>query len=316
MVSKQDPSSVMLRARLAAARGDKTGMHQQLLKLIPSNLKLVDEKQLQGIHKVAQAAAAMGDQQLAEQLLGVYVKRHPEQVMLLIQQRALHGDSGKAIEMMKQVFNQQPDAVIRLGLRMLQQRRTEVSEQAVEGVSRLVAAAVREDPDSVGRRLVEAQLLEFQGRYEESIQTYQKVLAHRDAPGPVRAMAMNNISFLWALLEQRLDEAASFIDQAEEILGPIADLLDTKGVIEIARQQYDAATRHLQLSLQVDPSAAKYFHLAQAYMGAGKSSEATGAWDQAMEMGLSADVLSRLEQERYQELAKQVESLRSASAKL
>jgi tetratricopeptide (TPR) repeat protein len=257
----------------------------------------------------------MEDQQLAEQLLAIYVKRHPERAVLLLQHLALHGDPDKAALMMKQVFNKQPDAVIQLGLRMLQQRRAEVSAQAVEGVSRLVAAAVREDPDSVRRSLVEAQLLEYQGKYDESIQAYLKVLAHQDAPSLVRAMAMNNVSFLWALLGQRLDEAASYIDQAEDILGPIADLLDTKGVIEIARQQYDVAIGYLQHSLQVDPSAAKYFHLAQAYLGAGKNSEATGAWDQAVKMGLSADILSPLEQERYQKAAKKVESLRSTNAR-
>jgi tetratricopeptide (TPR) repeat protein len=316
LVSKKDNSTILLRARLAAARGDKAGMRRQLLKLIPANLKLADDKQLEDIRKIAQVAADMGDQQLAEQLLGVYIKRHPENGMLLLQQLAFHGDLGKATELMKQIFNNQPDAVLQLGLSMLQQRRTEVDDQTVETVSRMVATAVREDPESVRRKLIEAQLLEFQDQYEESVRTYQEVLAHHDAPSLMRAMAMNNISFLWALLGQNLDEANSYIVQAEEILGPIADVLDTKGVIEIARQQYDAAIRNLQLSLQVDPNASKYFHLAQAYMLAGKSSEAMGAWDQAMEMGLTPDKLSRLEQERYQDLAKKIELLRSTNAKL
>ncbi|MEO2048885.1 MAG: tetratricopeptide repeat protein [Pirellulales bacterium] len=316
LVSKQDTTVVMLNARLAGARGNKAGMRQQLSKLLPSNLKLADDKQLEDIRKVAQNAADMGDQQLAENLLGFYVKRHPESVMLLIQQLAFHGDSSKALELMKEMFKQQPDAVIQMGLLMLQQRRGEVSEQTIEGVSRMIAAAVREDPESIRRTLVEAQLLEFRERYEQSIQAYQKVLSHGDTSSLVRAMAMNNISFLWAILGQQLEEAADYIAQAEEVFGPIADILDTRGVIEIARQRYDAAIEHLQLSLQVDPSESKYFHLAQAHMGAGDSRAAIGAWDQAIELGLSIEKLAPLEREKFQEMAKKIESLRSTSAKL
>jgi tetratricopeptide (TPR) repeat protein len=310
MVGRQEPSVIVLRARLAAARGDKAGLHRELLTMVPSNLRLADEQQLEDIRKVAQYAADLGDHQLAKQLLGVYVRRHPEHGMLLLQQMAIHGDSGKAIDIMKQLFDKQPDAVIQLGLRMLQQRRAEAGDQAFEAVSRLVAAAVREDPESVRRKLIEAQLLELQDKYEESIQAYQEVLSYRDAPRLVRAMAMNNVSFLWALSGERLEEAAGLIDQAEEILGPISDLLDTRGVIEIARQRYDVAIGHLQRALQVEPNASKYFHLAQAYLLAGNDREAMEAWNRALEMGISSEKLSRLEQERYQDLAKKIESLR------
>jgi tetratricopeptide (TPR) repeat protein len=180
----------------------------------------------------------------------------------------------------------------------------------------MVAAAVREDPESVQRKLIEAQLLEFREQYEQSIQAYQKVLSHSDTSSFVRAMAMNNISFLWALLGQQLEKATDYVNQAEEVFGPIADLLDTRGVIEIARQQYDAAIEHLQLSLQIEPNASKYFHLAQAHLHAGNSREAIRAWDQAIELGLSIEKLAQLEHENFQELAKKIAALRSTSAKL
>jgi tetratricopeptide (TPR) repeat protein len=310
------PMTLQLRARLAAAGGDRAQTRAILQSMIPANLRLVDDKQLVDIRNIAQFAAELDEQQIAQQLFELVVKRQPEMIMLLVQYLAKHGDPANAVHLMKQLFPTRKDSIVQLAVQMLQQRREEFGDQYDEEIAQFVSEAIREDPESVHRKLFQAQLFEVLEQYPESIQAYEQILAHDDTPKKIRATTMNNISFLWALRGERLDEAAAYILEAEAILGPIADILDTKAVIAIAREQYDDAVRIMALSLTVKPTAAKWFHMAHAKLMAGDSAGAIQAWDNAMELDLSMEKLSKLEEKSYQRTAKQIADMKSKSAEL
>ncbi len=315
-IAPESSTTTKLQARLAAGQGDLSEVRKLLQTMIPPRLQLADEEQLKDIRSVAQFAAEIGDQQMAEQLYSFYVKRHPEQVLVYVRYMADHGDPGKAIELMQRLFDQKKTEILNVAVQMLQRRRTEIGDQYDDDIARFASAALRDDPESVRLQLLRAQFLETTGQYEQSIKAYEEVLAHDDASKILRAMAMNNVSFIWALHGTRLDEAISHINQAAEILGPIDDILDTRAVVEIARKEYQAAIKHMLLSLSVNPTPIKYFHLAQAQLLAGNSSEAIKAWDKATEMGLSPESVIKLEQKGYQTLVRQIDQLRSPSAKL
>lgn len=311
-----DPGTVQLRARLAAKQGRHGEAHRQIRSLLPENLRLVDDKQLEEVRRIAQFAAEIGDLPLAEQLFSLYVKRHPERAMLTAQYLARYGDPDKAIELLKQLFDTQKETALELTVRMLQSRRAEFGDRYDEATSELVSRALREDPDSVRRRLLQAQLLELRGHYEESARAYEELLGIADAPRSLRAMVMNNLSFLWALMGERVDEASQYIKEAESILGPISDILDTKAIVAIAHKDYDAAITNMRLSLEVEPTAIKYFHLAQAQLLGGNGEEAIIAWDKGVEAGLAPEVVTKLEIGVYRQIAEQIESLRTKSAEL
>src|SRR4029453_13303226 len=117
-----------------------------------------------------------------------------------------------------------------------------------------------------------------QKKYDESADIYRKLLKRPELDGIRRAIVLNNLSFLVALAGSTADvndlDAMKLVQEAEEILGPNADILDTKAVVLIERKKYREAIDELNLSLTDKPTGAKYFHLAVAHLGAGQKKAA------------------------------------------
>ena len=303
------PVTIRLQARFAAKRGRMNEVAKHIRRLLPENLRLADEEQLNDIRSAATLAAELGNYPVARELLAFYVKRRPEQSLLLAQYLARYDDTDNAMRVLQQMFNLNVDATLDICMSMLQNRRKEFGDKYDQAIDEMVSKALRDDPESIQRQLIHAQLLELQQKYEESAAIYEKIVKHRDTPKTLRAMAMNNVSFIWALRKQRLDDAARYINEAAEVLGPISDILDTRAVVSIAQGKYDAAVSDMQLSLQVESTALKYFHLAQAQLLAGNQEAALQAWNEAEDMGLSDDTFTKLEIDIYREIAKKIESL-------
>jgi tetratricopeptide (TPR) repeat protein len=108
-----------------------------------------------------------------------------------------------------------------------------------------------------------------------------------------------------------LDEAQDLIDRAATILGPLADVLDTRAVIRMARKEYALAVEDMILALSIDPTAVKYYHLAKAQALAGNEEEALEAWEKAEKMDIEIDSLPLIEQPGYRETEQMIEKIRS-----
>jgi len=314
----QNKSQVLqLRLRLASKRGNQGEIGNLLQSMLPSNVGgAMDEKQLQNVLSVAQMAAQFEEVELADQLYRLYVRRVPEERIRLARFLALHGDPDEAMEMLKALFDNQPDEVIQIASQMLRQRRSEFGDQYDEDVNQLVSRALRDDPESFQRNLIHAEVLELQERYDESVAVYDGMLSRGNLPSRMRAAAMNNLAFQLVLLNQRLDEAAQLINQAIEIYGPVADMLDTRALVNMARQEYDAAMEDMKLATTFNEDPVKYYHLARASVLAGHPQEALTAWDKALELGFTNDQLNTLEQASYEQFKQQIDGLRSQNASL
>ena len=107
-------------------------------------------------------------------------------------------------------------------------------------------------------------------QYDKSISDYREVFAKT----PRNYLAMNNLAVGLARAGQNPDEALKLINDALEISGPMASLLDSRAIVFIARQEPDKALEDLAAAIQDDGAPDQYFHQAWAYLLAGKKTEA------------------------------------------
>ena len=103
------------------------------------------------------------------------------------------------------------------------------------------------------------------------------------------------------------------VREAVSILGPTADILDTRAVVFTSLDQYADAIADLELSLTDNPTASKYFHKAVAHLEAGQNTDALDAWKAALKMGLTRESVNRLERDQYDRVKTRIERLQTAS---
>jgi len=308
---------LQLSARLASQRGDQTQLNKMLKSILPNMRGAMTAAQLKTVLTVAQLATRYGALELAEDLYEKYAARVPAEAFQLARFHAIHGDGDRALELMKRLYSTHTDAVVQLASTMIGTRRDEFGDKYDEPMDRLINEALREDPDSVSRQLARAETYEQQGKNQESIAAYEKLLARDDLPKRMRAAAMNNFGFQLALLNQRVDEAEQLINEAMHTFGPVEDMLDTRAIVRIAQGEYDLAIEDMELALSVSRDPVKYFHLAKAYILAGDGRAAVKAWEKAQELGFDKkDSLPMLEKATFEQILQKIESVQTQSEKL
>jgi tetratricopeptide (TPR) repeat protein len=210
--------------------------------------------------------------------------------------------------MMKRVFDDRMDLVLQLSLEMVRSRRATLGDSLDVDVDRFFSAALRDDPESIRRLLLKAELLDAQGKYDASIVAYEKVLRRTDVPEGLRAAAENNLGFLLALKGERLDEALSLVNSAIGIFGPVEDMLDTRAVVLMARGDNQQAIDEMTLATTTSQDPIKYYHLAKAYLANENFAKAKAAWERAEKLGFDPEKLPVLEQTDFSEVKQRIET--------
>ncbi len=306
-----------LSIKLAAASGNQAKLQNLLKAMLPPNLTgALDKKQLEAVLMVARLATEHAQYDLSAQLYPLYIQRTKEGVMEYARFLALHGDAAKAMEILKKTFPQAMDQVLQICTEMLRTRRAEIGDKFDADVDTMMAAALRDDPESVKWMLLQAELLETQAKYKESVAKYDIVLKRDDVPRMMRAAAMNNLGFLLTLLNERTEEAEELINQALEVYGPVDDILDTRAVVRMARKDYDAAVEDMSLATSLSSDPVKFYHFAQANLLAGNDQAALKAWEQAQKLGFTKEKLPVLERPNFDQVKGEIEGLRTQNAKL
>jgi tetratricopeptide (TPR) repeat protein len=175
-------------------------------------------------------------------------------------------------------------------------------EQLAEARGWLEEAA-RQRPRSTGLLVCLADLADLRGRPGEAEAIYRRVLALE----PHNAEALNNLAWLLALQEGRGDEALHLAEQAVEALGPLTEILDTRGLAHLACGQTEQAADDFRDAwrpgLRGRALASIRFHRAWALQRIGKHQEARAALQQARASGLQEDQLHPVERAAWEELA-------------
>jgi tetratricopeptide (TPR) repeat protein len=163
---------------------------------------------------------------------------------------------------------------------------------------------------------VQADLLDVQKRYDDAAGLYRKLLDRKDLVGFRRAVVINNLAYLLALADKSTAtdiDPLKLVNEAAEILGPSSDILDTRAVIFMSRGKYKEAIADLELAVTDTPTASKYFHLAEARLGAKQSRAAVEAWEKAQGLGLTRESLNRMEFDQYDKVKTEIEKARGSS---
>jgi tetratricopeptide (TPR) repeat protein len=261
--------------------------------------------------------AELKDFDSAEKLYRALAARDPSKSYALAMFLGMHRNVDHCFELLNQLY--QPDRitdVLGVALSVVREKRDQIGDKYDGTVQGWLDRGLLDNPDSITLLMLQADLYDIQKRYSDAAGIYRKLLGRSELTGTRRAVVLNNLSFLVSLE----GSAAGDIDplklanEAAEILGPSSDILDTRAVAFMAKGQYSQAIVDLRDAITDNPTATKYFHLAQAYWAAGEKKLALEAWTKAEELGLSRDVLNRMEHDKYEELKQQIEVLRRGGA--
>ncbi|TWT46650.1 tetratricopeptide repeat protein [Botrimarina hoheduenensis] len=312
-----------LAARVAMKRGKQKEAIAALRSMLPRNLSQIKPEQTGLLLRVGSLLSEFDDIQNAEPMYKLAADRGgPGERLEYATFLGVKVDADRGMELLDKLRSEIPAAsVVQRGLQILRARTNEGADTAGIGekINNWLKSALREDPDLIALRMQSAELLDIKRDYEGASALYRKLLASRDLAGVNRAVVLNNFAYLLALADpsdQDVDEARKYVDEAVDLLGPGTDLLDTRAVVAMADERYSDAIADLELAVIDRPTADKYFHKATAHLMAGQTEEAIAAWKEAIARGLSAESVSRLEQDQFKRVKDQLEGLGMQSASL
>ena len=176
-----------------------------------------------------------------------------------------------------------------------------LTPESKEQVKRVLAwfdAAQKANPQVAFYRMGMGNLYEKLGDDAKAEEQYRAIVNNNDREG----IASNNLAWLMALRDEgKWNDALDLINRAISIRGPNPDFLDTRGVVFISGGQNARAIDDLKQAIKVQPTASKYFHLAQAYLKMNDPEKAKESLKLAKIKGLP-NGLHRLELAAYQEV--------------
>ncbi|MEM8865391.1 MAG: tetratricopeptide repeat protein [Planctomycetota bacterium] len=315
-LAPQAPSTLQLVVRVAGKLGKQKQALAAISKLLPRDPKSAKPEALISL---ARLFTDLGDLKRAEALYRAAANRQPTANLFLADFLGTHRDVGQAFELLDSLGDEVSQQLrIRTGLVIVRSRRDEVGDAYDGRVNTWLEKALREDPESIPLQLQLAELRDMQQEYSEAADIYRDLLKQPELEGSARAVVLNNLGYLLALSAddaKSAEEAMGYVSEAIDILGPQADILDTRAVVYTALGQYQAAIADLELSVTDNPSASKYFHMARAQMLADNMSRAVKAWEQAVALGLSRESVAVVEREQFDELEQKISGLSQSAAR-
>lgn len=309
-----------LTVRLANRKGLQSQAREELLRALAplATAKELNEAQTRALLLLAGLLIDLKDLDSAEKVYRDLVARDPNRAYGLASFLGMHRSVDKCFVYLNEIY--QPDRVqevLGTALDVVREKRDEVGAKFDADIERWLENGLRENPDSISLLLLQADLRDIQKRYDDAAAIYRKLLERSDLTGLRRAVVLNNLSFLAALSSSGAGsdvDPLKLVNEAAEILGPNSDILDTRAVVNNARGQFKEAIADLKDSVTDNPTASKYFHLAEAYLRSGQNRDALDAWSQAETLGLSREKINRMEHAKYDELKQKIDQIRGGPA--
>lgn len=293
------PITLALTAKLAVAQDDRETAVEAAKGLMPSET-LPDER-LGELRTTAMLMEDLGFPKAADQLWQDYAARSADGVLGRAEFLGRQQQASEALDLIEAGWDQLPlERVLQSGVVIARNEGTEPSEATAARLDAWFTKARRVDPGSVTLALLEAEFRELQGRSDEVETIYRDLMARDDLPVTQQAVVANNLAFYLAKPDT-IDEASTLIESAISELGPHPDLLDTRGLIALVKGDTEQSVEDLQEAV-LAPTAAKYLHLAEAQLASQQVAAARRSLEQARELGLQPDRLSRSDRARLKQL--------------
>jgi tetratricopeptide (TPR) repeat protein len=168
----------------------------------------------------------------------------------------------------------------------------------LERVAGWILRGLEQKPMSSILNIALANVRERQGRFQDAFALYRQNIEQ----GQGDVVALNNLAWLLAMRNEKLNEALDLINRAIDRRGPLAELLDTRGVVYTKLGDTRHAIEDLDQATTDAPTGPKYFHLAQAHLRAGDKPAAAESLAKAQAKGLKPDDLHPLEATVYHQV--------------
>ena len=291
-LEKLEPDSVrtaVIKARLLQARKDDQGALQLLRAVIPAVSK--DATQMQSLARVLESLGFKEEaESLYRRLADNFKDSNPRAVLPLVAFLGRTNRIGEALQLCAPLRDKIPDTLLaEITIGVL--RDGKPTPEQIQLVADWMKAAKEKNPQDSTFDLALANILDLRGQTAEAIASYRELL-QRD---PRNVLAYNNLAVLLALGENKFDEALASINKAIELVGPLPNLLDTRGILYLSLRQSDLAITDLEEATQMTPDPASLFRLACAYLLARDRRNAQSVWAKARNARFNLSQLHPLE---------------------
>lgn len=286
------PMTLAIEAKYAIAAGDREAAVAAARKLMPAAAAATERQD--DLRIIAQLYEELGFVKAADKVLGQLAEASTEGVVARAAFLGRQKRTAEALDLLESCWEKSP-------LERLMQVAVEVvrdSEDATTAarIDPWFVKAIRQDPESVTLPLLLAEVRDLQGRGRDTETIYRDLLARERLDSIHMAIITNNLAFHLARPETAA-EARKLIDAAIEELGPHPDLLDTRGMVELAAGDAQRALQDLR-EATLQPTATKLLHLACAQLQAGDAAAAARTLEDARKKQLRPTRLSTADRER------------------
>ncbi|MGD9724643.1 MAG: tetratricopeptide repeat protein [Pirellulales bacterium] len=300
MNEKVKPHALELRARLLVQQGQPEKAVAVLMQLVPSPLP---PNELFRLEQVSMLMEQLGQFDAARRLLDDYVGQEPRGKIALAAFLGRRGEVDKAFALLDESRGDQSlTDILPVALEGLRRYPKEATPERFKTLEGWVSTGLSTERDPQQVKLILAEAYDLQGRYDDVVKIYREVLAAPETTPRQAAIVKNNLAFVLAVTKQDLPEALKLIGESINVMGPISDLLDTRGLVYLHQGDVKQAVADLRLSASNQPTVSKYFHLAQAEKEANNLDAARTAIAQAEQMGADLSRMTPLEQKSYRQL--------------
>ncbi|HLJ09609.1 MAG TPA: hypothetical protein VKU82_00395, partial [Planctomycetaceae bacterium] len=152
--------------------------------------------------------------------------------------------------------------------------------------------------EQMGLELVLAELREIQGRRDETVAIYRKLIDGNDR----NVLALNNLAWFLSYDPAQRGASLELINRAIRVQGPDPELLDTRAVVRMNLDHPQEAVQDLEQALKEVNSPAMWYHLALAQNRVGEKDAAAESLRLAEEAGFDPTALHPLEKSDYEKL--------------
>ena len=228
--------------------------------------------------------------------------KRPEAALVLAGFLGRRGRTREALDLCDRAWDTcPPEAVANASITILYGAKNDNDQH--QRVGRRLDEAIGKHPDKVSIQFDLANLRMLQGRNQDAEVIFRRVAdQNKDTATP-----LNNLAWMLAVTGGRDAEALALIDRAIAIDGARPGYLDTRALAHLAGGRAEEAIRDLEeAAVGLPKDGDILFHLAEAYLKAGKPQEAAEALERAKTLGLTRDRLHPFEQAAYRDLIKEL----------
>ncbi|MGD9645027.1 MAG: tetratricopeptide repeat protein, partial [Pirellulales bacterium] len=308
----RDPLFLAIKARLLSKQG-KTDeaialLQSQIVRPLPPNqiplLKGVAGQLIELARGNPDADAYYGT---AEDLLREYVSEEPDEVLALAEFLGQRDQLDEAFALMQQALDRKLpiEPITRLAMTLLNDHHAQATEAQFAAAEKWLNQGLAAESSSVPLLLQLAQYHDLRGNYDAAVKVYRELKDGQQLDRIAKITVYNNLAFILAVKDKNGIEAEPLIDEAIKATGlpvPASELLDTRGMVKLAKGDLDGALADLQEACDAAPTGIKLFHLAWAQHEKRDDVAAAKTLEEAQKKGLNSLTISALERPKFDEL--------------